>query len=60
MFKALRNQKCEVFTERIVTYEGQSNADHYYKKININYPISFVHQKESWIISDSIPSATDE
>ena len=60
MFMALRNQKCEVFAERIVTYEGQSDANQYYKKLNINYPISFVRQKESWIISDSIPSATDE
>ena len=56
MFMALRNQKCEVFTKRIITYEGQSNANQYYKKLKIDCPISFVQQKEKWIVSDSLPS----
>ena len=58
MFMALRNQKCEVFAERIVTYEGQSNANQYYKNLKIDYPISFVRRKGSWMVSDSIPSPT--
>jgi transposase len=56
MFMSLRNQKCEVFAERIVTYEGQSDANQFYKKLRIDYPISFKRQKETWIPSDTIPS----
>ena len=59
MFMALRNQKCEVFAERIVTYEGQSDANQFYKKLRIDYPISFKRQKDSWIPSDSIPSVAE-
>ena len=56
MFMALRNQKCEVFAERIVTYEGQSDANQFYKKLQIDYPISFKRQKDQWIASDTIPT----
>lgn len=56
MFMALRNQKCEVFAERIVTYEGQSDANQFYKKLHIDYPISFVRRKGTWVPSDTIPS----
>jgi transposase len=59
MFMSLRNQKCEVFAEQIVTYERQSDANQFYKKLRIAYPISFNWQKESWIPSDTIPSALD-
>ena len=59
MFMALRNQKCEVFAERIVTYEGQSDANQFYKKLRIGYPISFKRQKEQWIASDTIPSPSE-
>ena len=59
MFMALRNQKCEVFAERIVTYEGQSDANQFYKKLKIDYPISFKRQKDLWIPSDTIPSSSD-
>lgn len=41
MFMGLRNQKCVVYTSRIVTSEGQSAATQYYKKFNIKYPTSF-------------------
>ena len=54
MFMALRNQKCEVFADRIITYEGQSNATQYYKKLKIDYPISFTRKKNGWIESNSI------
>ena len=54
MFMALRNQKCEVFAERIVTYEGQSDANQFYKKLKIDYPISFKRQKNTWIPTDTI------
>ena len=60
MFMALRNQKCEVFAERIVTYEGQSNATQYYKKLNVEYPISFIRRKDSWVVSDTIPSPKED
>ena len=60
MFMALRNQKCEVFAERIVTYEGQSDANQFYKKLGIGYPISFKRQKESWIPSDLIPPVSED
>ena len=56
MFMALRNQKCEVFAERIVTYEGQSNANLFYQKLKIDYPNSFIKKKNQWIPSDVIPS----
>lgn len=59
MFMALRNQKCEVFSERIVTYEGQSDANQYYKKLSIDYPISFIRHKDSWVASDVIPSPSE-
>ena len=59
MFMALRNQKCEVFAERIVTYEGQSDANQFYKKLRINYPISFKRQKNQWIALDTIPSLSE-
>ncbi len=57
---ALRNQKCEVFAERIVTYEGQSNATQHYKKLNVQYPISFIRRKDSWVVSDTIPSPKED
>ena len=57
---ALRNQKCEVFAERIVTYEGQSDANQFYKKLRIDYPISFKRQKNKWIQCDTIPSPQDD
>ena len=60
MFMALRNQKCEVFAERIVTYEGQSDANQFYKKLKINYPISFTRRKDKWIASDTIPSPPED
>ena len=60
MFMALRNQKCEVFAERIVTYEGQSNANQFYKKLRIDYPISFIRRKDKWIPSDTIPSPPED
>ena len=60
MFMALRNQKCEVFAERIVTYEGQSDANQFYKKLGIAHPISFKRQKDAWIPSDTIPSVSDD
>ena len=60
MFMALRNQKCEVFAERIVTYEGQSDANQFYKKLRIDYPISFKRQKNKWIQCESIPSPQDD
>lgn len=41
MFMGLRNQKCIVYANRIVTNEGQSGATQYYKKFNIKYPVSF-------------------
>lgn len=41
MFMGLRNQKCIVYTSRIVTNEGQSNATLYYNKFNIKYPVYF-------------------
>ena len=56
MFMALRNQKCEVFSERIVTYEGQSDANLYYRKLKINYPISFVRKKGAWVTSNTLPT----
>ena len=56
MFMALRNQKCEVFAERIVTYEGQSDANQFYKKLHIEYPISFTRRKDKWVATDTIPS----
>ena len=59
MFMALRNQKCEVFAERIVTYEGQSDANQFYKKLKIDYPISFKRHKNTWVPSDTIPSPPD-
>jgi hypothetical protein len=59
MFMSLRNQKCEVFAERIVTYEGQSDANQFYKKLRIDYPLSFKRQKESWVPCDMIPSASE-
>ncbi len=55
MFMALRNQKCEVFSERIVTYEGQSDANLYYRKLKISYPISFVRKKGDWVTSNTLP-----
>ena len=55
MFMALRNQKCEVFAERIVTYEGQSDANQFYKKLKISYPISFMRRKDKWVATDTIP-----
>lgn len=60
MFMALRNQKCEVFADRIITYEGQSNATQYYKKLKIDYPISFSRKKDGWIASDTILSSCDD
>lgn len=60
MFMALRNQKCEVFAERIVTYEGQSDANRFYKKLKIDYPISFRRKKDAWIHCDTIPSPSDD
>ena len=60
MFMALRNQKCEVFAERIVTYEGQSDANQFYKKLRIDYPISFTRRKDTWIPSDTIPPPPQE
>ena len=60
MFMALRNQKCEVFAERIVTYEGQSDANQFYKKLRIDYPISFKRQKDAWVASDTIPSPPED
>lgn len=60
MFMALRNQKCEMFAERIVTYEGQSNATQYYKKLNVQYPINFVRRKDSWVVSNTIPSPKED
>ncbi len=60
MFMSLRNQKCEVFAERIVTYEGQSNANQFYKKLRIDYPISFKRQKDAWVAVDTIPSLQDD
>jgi hypothetical protein len=60
MFMALRNQKCEVFAERIVTYEGQSDANQFYKKLKIDYPISFTRRKDQWIPSDTIPSPPED
>ena len=59
MFMALRNQKCEVFAERIVTYEGQSDATQFYKKLKIDYPISFIRRKDKWVASDTIPSSQE-
>lgn len=59
MFMALRNQKCEVFAERIVTYEGQSDANQFYKKLKIDYPISFKRQKNTWIPTDTILSPSE-
>lgn len=59
MFMALRNQKCEVFAERIVTYEGQSDANHYYKNLKIDYPISFIKKKGMWVTSDILPSPSE-
>jgi hypothetical protein len=41
MFMGLRNRKCIVYTSRIVTNEGQSNATQYYNKFNIKYPVYF-------------------
>lgn len=41
MFMGLRNQKCIVYANRIVTNEGQSGATQYYNKFKINYPVSF-------------------
>ena len=41
MFMGLRNQKCIVYTNRIVTNEGQSGATQYYNKFRIRYPVSF-------------------
>lgn len=60
MFMALRNQKCEVFADRIVTYEGQSNANNYYEKLKIDCPISFVRRKNSWSVSNAIPAAPND
>ena len=60
MFMALRNQKCEVFAERIVTYEGQSNANQFYKKLHIDYPLSFKRQKDAWVPCDTIPSLQED
>ena len=60
MFMALRNQKCEVFAERIVTYEGQSDTNQFYKKLRIDYPISFKRQKDQWVASDTIPSPPED
>ena len=56
----LCNQKCEVFAERIVTYEGQSDANQFYKKLKIDYPISFTRRKDEWIASDTIPSPPED
>ena len=60
MFMALRNQKCEVFPERIITYEGQSNAIQYYKNLKIDCPLGFARQKENWIVSNILPSSTED
>lgn len=38
MFMALRNQKCEISAEQIVTYEAQSDANQFYNKLKIDYP----------------------
>jgi len=37
----LRSQKCEVFADRIVTYEGQRDANQFCRKLKIDDPISF-------------------
>ncbi len=59
MFMALRNQKREVFAEWIVTYEGQNNANQFYKKLRIDYTIRFKRQKDAWIPCDTIPLPPD-
>ena len=56
IFIALRTQRCEVFAERIVTYEGQSDANQFYKKLQIDHPISFIRRRDKWIASDTFQS----
>lgn len=41
LFMPLRSQKCEAFAERIVTYEGQRDANQFCSKLKIDDPISF-------------------
>ena len=59
MFMALRNQKCEVFAERIVTYDGQSDATQFYKKLKIDNPVSFIRRKDKWVVSDTMLSSSE-
>ena len=41
MFMRLRNQKCIVYSRRIITNEGQGGATQYYHKFKIRCPLSF-------------------
>ena len=62
MFMSLKNQKCEVFSKRIVTYEGQSGATQYYDKLKIECPISFTRKDETgkWEISQKLILRSDD
>lgn len=59
MFMELRNQKCVVYTNRIITNEAQSGASKYYRKFKIPCPVSIDTSGENFkfeydIIIDSL------
>ena len=61
MFMGLRNQKCVVYSSRIITNEGQSNATSYYKKFRIKYPLYFDKSGDKLTPHYTLPViATDE
>jgi transposase len=60
MFMALRNQKCEVFADRIVPSKGQRDVIQLYKKLRIEVPISFKRQKNQWTVSEIMPCSPED
>lgn len=48
LFLSLRNQKCEVFSDKVITYEGQSGATKFYDVFHIKSPIGLVKRKQGW------------
>ena len=44
LFLSLRNQKCDVYKNRIITTEAQSGANEFYDKFKIECPMAFKKQ----------------
>ena len=60
LYLGLRNQKCTVYSTRIITNEAQSSATILYDKFKIEYPNYFDKQGDKLQAHNSLPKTLSD